>query len=434
MENTRQEKKQLFTKEDISRLLKTKLDVCEIKASTCKKVCWSGNRENYRFDVKLEDVEVGGNLDCPAIFKLRICDVTTKNREMISLAIRYCFHIEVDTDTLSIEEVAALVNDMNMAPAHVKTVLLNVTDTGYGFCSEGRFNITSIDDILECYNAVRFHVQRAASNAIKKVNYYLRNKNQFDWEKRSVERGDIEKFDNCFKLTDSQMVTRQPHYMITDSMSDDDVWYLRGLNNEIDNNWRGAIACYRKVVEGNGFNTDVARWRISEVFDKKLRDYKMAEMWRMFYDTELDIEMLLRRNLWQRAFVQAKRDVEDNLEALEGLLVEAYDERDENDFWHEMFTNHSVDLLCAINDYLKVLRKANVELNGGDLFNYEKWLDSILKSIGEFYVIEENEPQGNSKPTEEVEIWPPIPQGYPYDEEHWHRELEERARSAKQLS
>jgi hypothetical protein len=119
---------------------------------------------------------------------------------MIALAIQYYFHIEIDTSKLQIEKAAALANDVNMAPAYIKTVLLNITDTGYGFCSEARFNITNIDDILECYNAVRFPVQHAASSVIMKIDYYLRNKRKFDWEKKSVERGDIEKFDNRFTL------------------------------------------------------------------------------------------------------------------------------------------------------------------------------------------------------------------------------------------
>lgn len=434
MENTRQNKKHYFTKGYLKRLLKTNLDlnVQELKACRCDKPCWSKNRGNRRIDVDLKDIEVEGKLDCPAIFKLRICNVSTKNREMIALAIRYYFHIEIDTSKLSIEEATALVNDVNMAPVYVKTVLLNITDTGYGFCSEARFNITNIDDILECHNAIRFPVQRAALSTIMKINYYLQNKSQFDWEKKSVKRGDIEKYDNRFTLNPKQAAAQQPHYIIKDSASEDEVWYLRGLNNEIDKNWRGAIECYRKAVEGNGYYADIARWKAVNVFENILHDYRMAEMWQMAYDTKLDIEELLHRNLWRRAFIQAKRDVDDNLEALHGLLVKEYDEREKDDFWHEKFTNHSVDTLCAINDYLKVFRKANIELNGGDLFNYEKWLKSIQNSIGSFYVIEENEPQENLKPTEEVKIWPPVPQGYPYNEEHWHKELEERAESAIQ--
>ena len=202
MENTRQKKESKLTKRYIKKLLRSDLFLViqEISVSKCDRLCWSLNRKNQRIDVKLWDTEVEGNLDTAAIFKLRICNVSTKNREMIALAIRYYFHIEIDTSKLSIEETAALVNDVNMAPAYVKTVLLNTTDTGYGFCSEARFNITNIDDILECYNAIRFPVQRAASTTIMKIDYYLRNKRKFDWEKKSVERGDIEKFDNRFTL------------------------------------------------------------------------------------------------------------------------------------------------------------------------------------------------------------------------------------------
>ena len=249
----------------------------------------------------------------------------------------------------------------------------------------------------------------------------------------SVERGDTEKYDNRFTLTKKQLTAQQPHYIIKDSASEDEIWYLRGLNSEIDNNWREAIECYRKVIESNGSYAETARWKAADVFENKLHDYKMAEVWGVSNDTELSIEMLLRRNLWRRAFIQVIRNIEDNQEALQGILIKEYDERDKDDFWHEKFTNHSVDTLCAINDYLKVFRKANIELNGGDLFNYEKWLKSIQNNIGSFYVIEENELQENLKPTEEVKIWPPVPQGYPYDEEHWHKELEERAELAKQL-
>jgi hypothetical protein len=202
MENTRQKKENKLTKRYIKKLLRSDsfLVIQEISVSKCDRLCWSLNRKNQRIDVKLWDTEVEGNLDTTAIFKLQICNVSTKNREMIALAIRYYFHVEVDTSKLSIEEAAALVNDMNMAPAYIKTVLLNITDTGYGFCSEARFNITSIDDILECYNAIRFPVQRAASSVIMKIDYYFQNKRKFDWGKKSVERGDIEKFDNRFKL------------------------------------------------------------------------------------------------------------------------------------------------------------------------------------------------------------------------------------------
>lgn len=435
MNNTPLQKVHAITKDEIAKILGTEsdLDVREIKASQCDKVCWSMERGNQRIDVELRDIEIEGNLDSPAIFTLRMCDVSTENKKMTALAVQYYFHIEVDTSALSIGKAAALVNDMNLAPSYVKTVLLNITDTGYGFCSEARFNITNIDDILECYNAIKFPVQRAASSAIMKINYYLQNKSQFDWEKKSVKYGDIEKYDNYFTLNSKQSASQQPHYMIKDSAAEDEAWYLRGLNNEIDKNWRGAIECYRKAVESNGFYAETARCKAADVFENKLHDYRMAEVWGVSYDTELGIDMLLRRNLWRRAFIQARRDVDDNIEALQGLLIKEFDERGKDNFWHEKFTNHSVDMLCAINDYLKVFRKANIELNGGDLFNYEKWLNFIQNSIGAFYVIEKNKLQGNPKPTEKVKIWPPVPQDYPYDEEHWHSELEERAELAKKL-
>lgn len=214
MENTQQIREHKLTKGRIKKLLRTDLflDVREIKACRCEKPCWSSERGNQRIDVELRDVLVEGNLDSPAIFNLRICNVSTENREMIALAVRYFFHIEIDTKTLSIEEAAALVNDANMAPSYIKTVLLNITDTGYGFCSEARFNITSTDDILECYNAVRFPVQHAASSAIMKISYYLQNKCQFDWEKKSVERGEIEKYDNRFHLPQKQAVAQHQLY------------------------------------------------------------------------------------------------------------------------------------------------------------------------------------------------------------------------------
>jgi len=202
MENTRKKKENKLTKRYIKKLLRSDLFLViqEISVSKCDRLCWSLNRKNQRIDVKLWDTDVEGNLDTAAIFKLQICNVSTKNREMIALAIRYYFHVEVDTSKLPIEKAAALANDVNMAPAYIKTVLLNITDTGYGFCSEARFNITNIDDILECYYAVRFPVQRAASESRKRIDYYLKNKSNFDWEKKSVKYGDIEKYDNQFKL------------------------------------------------------------------------------------------------------------------------------------------------------------------------------------------------------------------------------------------
>jgi hypothetical protein len=227
MENTQQIREHKLTKGRIKKLLRTDLflDVREIKACRCENPCWSSERGNQRIDVELRDVLVEGNLDSPAIFNLRICNVSTENREMIALAVRYFFHIEIDTKTLSIEEAAALVNDANMAPSYIKTVLLNITDTGYGFCSEARFNITSTDDILECYNAVRFPVQHAASSAIMKISYYLQNKCQFDWEKKSVERGDIEKYDNRFTLAKKQTTAQQPFCLLKKSISKNRLWF-----------------------------------------------------------------------------------------------------------------------------------------------------------------------------------------------------------------
>lgn len=206
MEDIQQKREYKLTKGHIKKILKTDLDlnVREIKACRCDRPCWSIERKNQRVDVELRDVRVEGNLDSPAIYNLRICNVSTENREMIALAIRYYFHVEIDTSTLSIKEVATLVNDVNKAPTYIKTVLLNITDTGYRFCSEARFNIANIDDILECYYAIRFTVHRAASSTIMKIKYYLQNKNQFDWEKKSVERKDIEKYDNRFTLPKNQ--------------------------------------------------------------------------------------------------------------------------------------------------------------------------------------------------------------------------------------
>ena len=214
MGNTRQKKKHYFTKGYIKKLLKANLnlDVHEIKSSRCDKLCWSTKRENQRIDVELRDVLVEGNLNSPAIYSLRICNVSTENREMIALAVRYFSHIEIDTNTLPIEEAAALVNDVNMAPSYVKTVLLNTTDMGYGVCSEAMFNITSIDDILECYYAIRSTLHRVASSTIMKINYYLQNKSQFDWEKKSVKRGEIEKYDNRFHLPQKQAVAQHQLY------------------------------------------------------------------------------------------------------------------------------------------------------------------------------------------------------------------------------
>ena len=227
MENTQQKREHKLTKGRIKKTLRTNLDldVREIKACRCDKPCWSMERGNQRIDVELRDVLVEGSLDSPAIYNLRICNVSTEKREMIALTVRYFFHIEIGTNTLSIEEAAAMVNDANMAPSYIKTVLLNITDTGYGFCSEARFTITSTNDILECYNAVRFPVQHAASSTIMKINYYLQNKSQFDWEKKSVLRGDIEKYDNRFTLAKKQTTAQQPFYPLKKSISKNKLWF-----------------------------------------------------------------------------------------------------------------------------------------------------------------------------------------------------------------
>ena len=206
MENIQQKREHKLTKGRIQKLLETDLNlhVREIKTCRCDRPCWSIERRNQRIDVEIRDVLVEGNLDSPAIYNLRICNVSTENQEMIALAIQYYFHVEIDTNTLSIKEAAALVNDVNKAPTYIKTVLLNITDTGYRFCSEARFNITSVEDILECYNAIRFTVHRGASSTIMKIGYYLQNKSQFDWEKKSVERDVIEKYDNRFTFNPKQ--------------------------------------------------------------------------------------------------------------------------------------------------------------------------------------------------------------------------------------
>lgn len=106
------------------------------------------------------------------------------------------------------------------------------------------------------------------------------------------------------------------------------------------------------------------------------------------------IDNLLERGLWQRAFLQASKNIEDSLKEMHSFLIKHYDiyenYRDEDPgvddtagLWYDAFVNSSTGkLLPSINNLLKVFGKAINEIDSVNaVVNYDVELEEIRDTI-----------------------------------------------------
>lgn len=106
------------------------------------------------------------------------------------------------------------------------------------------------------------------------------------------------------------------------------------------------------------------------------------------------VEDLLERGLWQRAFLQASKDLDDSLMEMHSFLIKHYDiyenYRDEDPniddtagLWYDAFVNSSTGkLLPSINNLLKVFGKAINEIDSVNaVVNYDAELEEIRDTI-----------------------------------------------------
>jgi hypothetical protein len=205
MNTTTNTKRPYFTKAQISKAftaLKYLLDIKEIKESKCDALCWkeSMRARARRFDVTLEDYVIRELAMCPATFKLRICNIPTKEGNVNVLFVRYYFHINVDVSKISIEEMSALTNNQNLIFGAMKTVLRNVTTDGYGFCTEIRCHVSDINDVVRCYDKYKWKILDIPVELLKRVSFYYRNKEGWDWKEKSVNPVGLDEFDNFYNL------------------------------------------------------------------------------------------------------------------------------------------------------------------------------------------------------------------------------------------
>ena len=174
----------------------------DITEDRCDAHCWKEKMRarTRRFELRLEDLELWNYSMRPSIFKLRICNIPSAKGNVNVLTIRYFFHLKIATGVISIAEVAALVNDWNIAFSATKTVLLDVTDKGYGFCSEIRCHVADTSEIMENYNRYKWIIYQAPEKIAAKIDYYLSHKDNWDWTKKSVKHDDIENYKNRFEI------------------------------------------------------------------------------------------------------------------------------------------------------------------------------------------------------------------------------------------
>lgn len=116
--------------------------------------------------------------------------------------------------------------------------------------------------------------------------------------------------------------------------------------------------------------------------------------------TPVDLQMtqtvdnLLERGLWQRAFLQASKNIEDGLKEMHSFLIKHYDVyenyRDEDPnsddtagLWYDAFVNSSTGkLLPSINNLLKVFGKAINEIDSVNaVVNFDVELEKIRDTI-----------------------------------------------------
>ena len=227
-------------------------------------------------------------------------------------------------------------------------------------------------------------------------------------------------------------------------------WQNKAFRHKQREEWHEAIECYKNAIEcREKFEGEVEELFIIDIYENNLHDYKMAEVWSMTlqkpFRAELDVDMLLRRGLWRKAFLQAERDMKENLDSMHHFFVDTYDLYDKHRHddleenmtasnWYEAFINCcSISFLNTTNDLMKVFGKALVEIGGIDevdeyedeLGDIKHTIDDILQKIDVLTM--------KTKCSNSVCIWPPMPIDYPNDEAHWHKELEEKASLVKQL-
>ena len=227
-------------------------------------------------------------------------------------------------------------------------------------------------------------------------------------------------------------------------------WQKKAYRHKPREEWCEAIECYKRAIEcREKTEGEIEELFIMDIYEKHLHDYKMAEVWSMTlqkpFKAEIGVDMLLRRGLWRKAFLQTERDMRENLDAMHHFFVDTYNMYDEhrNDDpeedmtavnWYDAFQNCcSIDFLRILNNLLKVFGKA---INGIDSVNavdeYEDELCDIRNTI-DAMLQKKDKMMITPRKEKSVEIWPPMPSNYPYSEDIWHEELEKRASLSKAL-
>ncbi len=115
------------------------------------------------------------------------------------------------------------------------------------------------------------------------------------------------------------------------------------------------------------------------------------------------IDSLLERGLWQRAFLQASKNLDDSLKEMHSFLIKHYDvyenHRDEDPeiddtagLWYDAFVNSSTGkFLPSINNLLKVFGKAINEIDSMNaVVNYDVELEEIRDTIDSILQQEES--------------------------------------------
>ena len=115
------------------------------------------------------------------------------------------------------------------------------------------------------------------------------------------------------------------------------------------------------------------------------------------------IDSWLERGLWQRAFLQASKNLDDSLKEMHSFLIKHYDvyenHRDEDPeiddtagLWYDAFVNSSTGkFLPSINNLLKVFGKAINEIDSMNaVVNYDVELEEIRDNIDSLLQQEES--------------------------------------------
>lgn len=132
--------------------------------------------------------------------------------------------------------------------------------------------------------------------------------------------------------------------------------------------------------------------------EKLLKDITPADL-----QMTQTIDGLLERGLWQRAFLQASKNLDDSLKEMHGFLIKHYDiyenYRDEDPniddtagLWYDAFVNSSTEkFLPSINNLLKVFGKAINEIDSVNaVVNYDVELEEIRDTIDSILQQEES--------------------------------------------